>query len=77
VLCSRNFQSDKAAKTKADAIEIPKNVQAEKKRKDEEDISIKVTKPVFKEEPKPEPRRSLRKKNRSRSSRQKKKSPRW
>src|SRR5205085_901161 len=51
----QEFQSDKVAKTKADAIEIPKNVQAEKKRKDEEDISIKVTKPVFKEEPKPEP----------------------
>ncbi len=51
----QEFQSDKVAKTKADAIEIPKNVQQEKKRKDEEDISIKVTKPVFKEEPKPEP----------------------
>ncbi|HEX6914838.1 MAG TPA: translation initiation factor IF-2, partial [Chitinophagaceae bacterium] len=50
----QEFQSDKVAKTKADAIEIPKNVQPEKKRKDEEDISIKVTKPVFKEEPKPE-----------------------
>lgn len=50
----QEFQSDKVAKTKADAIEIPKNVQAEKKRKDEEDISIKVTKPVFKEEPKKE-----------------------
>lgn len=51
----QEFQSDKVAKTKADAIEIPKNIPAEKKRKDEEDISIKVSKPVFKEEPKPEP----------------------
>jgi translation initiation factor IF-2 len=48
------FQSDKVAKTKADAIEIPKNVQQEKKRKEDVDISIKA-KPVFKEEPKPEP----------------------
>ncbi len=51
----QEFQGDKVAKTKADAIEIPKNVQQEKKRKDEVDISIKVSKPVVKEEPKPEP----------------------
>lgn len=51
----QEFQGDKVAKTKADAIEIPKNVQQEKKRKDEVDISIKVSKPVIKEEPKPEP----------------------
>jgi translation initiation factor IF-2 len=49
----REFSSDKLAKNKADQVEIPKNVQPEKKRKDEEDISIK-TKPVFKEEPKKE-----------------------
>jgi len=49
----QEFQSDKVAKTKADAIEIPKNVAAEKKRKEDQDISIKA-KPVFKEEPKPE-----------------------
>jgi translation initiation factor IF-2 len=50
----QEFQSDKVAKTKADAIEIPKNVAQEKKRKEDVDISIKA-KPVFKEEPKPEP----------------------
>lgn len=47
------FQSDKVAKTKADQVEIPKGVVAEKKKKDEQDISVKA-KPVFKEEPKPE-----------------------
>src|SRR5688572_17774114 len=51
----QEFQGDKVAKTKADAIEIPKNVQQEKKRKEDVDISIKA-KPVFKEEPKPEPK---------------------
>lgn len=48
------FSSDKAAKGKADAIEIPKsNADAARKRKDEEDISIakKVEKKA--EEPKP------------------------
>ncbi len=50
------FQSDKVAKTKADAVEIPKGVVAEKKKKDEQDISVKA-KPVFKEEPKPEPKK--------------------
>jgi translation initiation factor IF-2 len=49
----QGFQGDKQAKTKADAIEIPKNVQQEKKRKEDVDISIKA-KPVFKEEPKVE-----------------------
>src|SRR5215467_11857338 len=36
-----NFQGDKVAKTKADQIEIPKSVQAEKKRKEEEEITFK------------------------------------
>jgi translation initiation factor IF-2 len=49
----QGFQGDKQAKTKADAIEIPKNVQQEKKRKEDVDISIKA-KPVFKDEPKVE-----------------------
>jgi translation initiation factor IF-2 len=54
VSLQQGFQGDKQAKTKADAIEIPKVTAAEKKRKEEQDISIKA-KPVFKEEPKPEP----------------------
>ncbi|HVX51732.1 MAG TPA: translation initiation factor IF-2 [Chitinophagaceae bacterium] len=52
------FQSDKVAKNKADQIEIPKGVQGERERrkKDEEVISfVRETKPVVKEEPKPEP----------------------
>ncbi len=54
VSLQQGFQGDKQAKTKADAIEIPKITAAEKKRKEDQDISIKA-KPVFKEEPKPEP----------------------
>ncbi len=54
VSLQQGFQGDKQAKTKADAIEIPKVAAAEKKRKEDQDISIKA-KPVFKEEPKVEP----------------------
>jgi len=36
-----NFQGDKNAKTKADQIEIPKSVQAEKRRREEEEITFK------------------------------------
>ena len=46
----QEFQSDKAAKTKADQIEIPKNAQAEKKRKDEEEIifsSLQISRKSF------------------------------
>ena len=55
----QEFQSDKAAKTKADQIEIPKNAQAEKKRKDEEEIIFRKEKEeikpaITKEQPKPE-----------------------
>jgi translation initiation factor IF-2 len=52
------FQGDKVAKNKADLVEIPRggtgSGEQQKKRKDEEDISIKKEekKPVFKEEPK-------------------------
>ncbi|MEO8116378.1 MAG: translation initiation factor IF-2, partial [Bacteroidota bacterium] len=46
------FQSDKVAKNKADQIEIPKGVQPERKRKDEEEITFKST--VNREEPKPQ-----------------------
>ncbi|MFY8003476.1 MAG: translation initiation factor IF-2 N-terminal domain-containing protein, partial [Chitinophagaceae bacterium] len=50
------FQSDKQAKNKADQVEIPKSVQTERKRKDEEDFSFakkeeKKPAPVVKEEP--------------------------
>jgi len=51
------FQGDKVAKTKADQIEIPKGVQGERKKRDEEEISfgrLKDVKPVVKEEPKQE-----------------------
>ncbi len=55
----QEFQSDKVAKTKADQIEIPKNVQGEKKRKDEEEITFRKDrediKTHVKEEPKHEP----------------------
>jgi translation initiation factor IF-2 len=52
------FSSDKAAKNKADLIEIPKSNAGEgRKKRDEEDLSIKKKeeekKPVAKEEPKP------------------------
>jgi translation initiation factor IF-2 len=54
------FQGDKVAKGKADMIEIPKGVQAERRKRDEEEISFRkerdVVKPVVKEEPKPEPK---------------------
>ncbi|MEO7209838.1 MAG: translation initiation factor IF-2 [Chitinophagaceae bacterium] len=46
------FQSDKVAKNKADQIEIPKGVQPERKRRDEEEIIFKST--VIKEEVKPQ-----------------------
>ncbi len=36
-----NFQGDKNAKTKADQIEIPKSVQAEKRRREEEEITFR------------------------------------
>lgn len=52
------FSSDKAAKNKADLVEIPKGSSEARKKKDEEDISIKRKeedkKPVAKEEPKVE-----------------------
>ena len=53
------FQGDKVAKGKADMIEIPKSVQAERRKRDEEEISFRKerdhVKQVFKEEPKQEP----------------------
>ncbi|MBS1627643.1 MAG: translation initiation factor IF-2 [Bacteroidetes bacterium] len=53
------FSSDKAAKNKADLVEIPKGSSSDvRKKKDEEDISIKRKeedkKPIAKEEPKVE-----------------------
>ncbi|MBS1592539.1 MAG: translation initiation factor IF-2 [Bacteroidetes bacterium] len=52
------FSSDKAAKNKADLVEIPKGSSETRKKKDEEDISIKRKeedkKPIAKEEPKVE-----------------------
>ena len=45
----QNFQSDKVAKTKADLVEIPKTAPAEKRRKEDEEISFR------KEEPKQPP----------------------
>ncbi len=50
------FQGDKVAKGKADMIEIPKGVQGERKKRDEEEISFRrdTFKPALKEEPKPE-----------------------
>src|SRR5436190_1199797 len=48
------FQGDKVAKNKADLIEIPKGVQGERKKRDEEVISfVRDVKPIIKEEPKP------------------------
>ncbi|MFL9481973.1 translation initiation factor IF-2 [Chitinophagaceae bacterium LWZ2-11] len=35
------FQGDKVAKNKADQVEIPKGVQAERKKKEDEDVSFK------------------------------------
>jgi translation initiation factor IF-2 len=40
-----NFQGDKNAKTKADQIEIPKSVQAERRRKEEEEITFRKEEP--------------------------------
>jgi len=40
-----NFQGDKNAKTKADQIAIPKNVQTERKRKEEEEITFRKEEP--------------------------------
>ena len=52
----QEFSSDKLAKAKSDQIEIPKGGMSDlKKKKEEEDISIKKEiKKVVKEEPKPE-----------------------
>ncbi len=36
-----NFQGDKVAKTKADQVEIPKNVQAERRRREDEEITFR------------------------------------
>ena len=36
-----NFQGDKVAKTKADQVEIPKSVQAERKRREDEEITFR------------------------------------
>jgi translation initiation factor IF-2 len=46
------FASDKQAKNKADLVEIPKSQQAERRKKDEEDMSFgkQLSKPVIKEE---------------------------
>ncbi len=44
----QEFQSDKVAKTKADQIEIPKSVQSERKKKDEEEITFKKDKEEIK-----------------------------
>src|SRR4051812_49425728 len=41
----QNFQSDKVAKTKADQVEIPKSVQAERRRKEEEEITFRKEEP--------------------------------
>jgi len=46
----QQFQSDKVAKTKADQIEIPKGAPAERRKRDEEEISFRKEK----EEPKVE-----------------------
>ncbi|MFT4156147.1 translation initiation factor IF-2 [Parafilimonas sp.] len=40
-----NFQGDKNAKSKADQIEIPKSVQAERKRKEDEEITFRKDEP--------------------------------
>ena len=40
-----NFQGDKVAKTKADQVEIPKNAQAERKRKEDEEITFRKEEP--------------------------------
>lgn len=37
----QNFQSDKVAKTKADQVEIPKSAQAERRRKEDEEITFR------------------------------------
>ena len=37
----QQFQSDKVAKTKADQIEIPKGAPAERRKRDEEEISFR------------------------------------
>src|ERR1043165_1411221 len=47
----QEFQSDKVAKTKADQIEIPKGAPAERRKKDEEEISFKKEKEVQKDAP--------------------------
>jgi len=41
----QNFQSDKVAKTKADQIEIPKSVQSERKKREEEEITFRKDEP--------------------------------
>ena len=49
------FQGDKVAKTKADQIEIPKGAPAERRKRDEEEISFKKEKEEPKVEKQPEP----------------------
>ena len=49
----QEFQSEKAAKNKADQVELIKSANVDRKRKDEEDLSVKAPKVVVKEEPKP------------------------
>lgn len=47
--CMNEFSSDKAAKSKADSLEIPKSAPSEKKKRDEADLSIgkkEAAKPV-------------------------------
>jgi translation initiation factor IF-2 len=54
-----NFQGDKVAKTKADQVEIPKSVQAERRRKEDEEITFRRDEPktivVEHTQPKTEP----------------------
>src|SRR5438477_10074557 len=50
----QEFQSDKVAKTKADQIEIPKGAPAERRKRDEEEISFRKEKEEPKIEKQPE-----------------------
>lgn len=52
----QQFQSDKVAKTKADQIEIPKGAPAERRKRDEEEISFRKEKDEPKVEKQPEPK---------------------
>ena len=51
----QEFQSDKVAKTKADQIEIPKGAPAERRKRDEEEITFRKEKEEPKVEKQPEP----------------------